>query len=180
MWITIYHAYSVNSLLVIANMQFISDWHSPGKNNCTEPNHTHNAVDTNIIGTTARLGRVTPLARPWSLYKSDAERRFLEFWVQMARSRSMTPFSIPAERIPRCIFGANLVIPAQNHYKLLRGITRCLWILNQNGQNDLEVSGSVTPIFNTSPDCPRVYVWCTFVDSSPNLWPVFKRTSRIS
>ena len=28
------------------------------------------------------------------------------------------PFSIPAERITRCIFGANLVVLAQIHYKL--------------------------------------------------------------
>ena len=28
------------------------------------------------------------------------------------------PFSMPTERIPRCIFGANLVILAQIHYKL--------------------------------------------------------------
>ena len=33
----------------------------------------------------------------------------------------MTPFSTPAERIPRCMFVANLVIPAQMYDKLSGG-----------------------------------------------------------
>ena len=46
------------------------------------------------------------------------------------------PFSIPAERIQRCTFGANLVILAQINCKLSRGKTKFPRILNQNGQHD--------------------------------------------
>ena len=54
------------------------------------------------------------------------------------RSRSMTPFSIPAERIPKCILGANLVILAQIHYRLSCRQAKLPRIPSQNGQNDLE------------------------------------------
>ena len=46
-------------------------------------------------------------------------------------------FSIPPERIPRCIFGANYVILAQIHYKLCRQ-PKFHRIPSQNGQNDIE------------------------------------------
>ena len=48
------------------------------------------------------------------------------------------PFSIITERIPRCIFGANLVILSQIHYKLSRRQAKFPKILSQNGQNDLD------------------------------------------
>ena len=48
------------------------------------------------------------------------------------------PLSIPAERIERWIFGANLVIVAQIHYKVLRGQAKFPRILRQDGQNDIE------------------------------------------
>ena len=48
------------------------------------------------------------------------------------------PFSIPAVRIPRCIFGANLVNLGYIHQKLSRGQAETPRILSQNGQNDLE------------------------------------------
>ena len=47
-------------------------------------------------------------------------------------------FSITAERMPRCIFGANFVTLAQIHYKLSRKQTKFPIILSQNSQNDLE------------------------------------------
>ena len=46
------------------------------------------------------------------------------------------PFSIPAESIPGCMFGANLVIPAQIYDELLGGQAEFSRILSQNGQND--------------------------------------------
>ena len=48
------------------------------------------------------------------------------------------PFLILAERIPRYIFGANLVILAQIHYKLSCRQAKFPRFLCQNGQNDLE------------------------------------------
>ena len=48
---------------------------------------------------------------------------------------------ITAERIPRCIFGANLVILAQIHYKLSNGQAKFPRILCQNGHKDLEGHG---------------------------------------
>ena len=55
------------------------------------------------------------------------------------------PFSIPAERIPRCIFGANLVILAQIHHKLSQWQAKFPRILRQNGQNYLEGQGQWPP-----------------------------------
>ena len=48
------------------------------------------------------------------------------------------PFSIPAESIRGCIFGANLVILAQIYDELSCGQVEFPRILSQNGQNDLE------------------------------------------
>ena len=48
------------------------------------------------------------------------------------------PFSITAERNPRCKFGANLVILAQIPYKLSCGQAKFPRILSQKGQNNLE------------------------------------------
>ena len=51
------------------------------------------------------------------------------------------PCSISAVRIPRCIFGENLVILVQIHKKSSRGQAEILIILSQNSQNDLEDQG---------------------------------------
>ena len=55
------------------------------------------------------------------------------------------PFSIPAESIPGCMFGANLVILAHIWDKLLCGQTKFPRILSQNGQNGLEDQGQWPP-----------------------------------
>ena len=55
--------------------------------------------------------------------------------------RTMSPFSIPAECIPGCMLGANLVILAQIYDKLSRGQAKLTGILSQNGQNDLQGQG---------------------------------------
>ena len=95
--------------------------------------------------TRAHLGCVTPLGQLRSVYKSNIERHFLEFWGKMVKwpwwSISMTPFSISAERKPRGIAGANLVILAQIYYKLSCKQAKFTRILHQNGQNDLEDQG---------------------------------------
>ena len=66
--------------------------------------------------------------------------QFLELkrWPQPEGQNQWPPFSIPAERMPRCIFGANLVILAQIHYKLSWRQDKFPRILSQNGQDDLE------------------------------------------
>ena len=47
-------------------------------------------------------------------------------------------FSIPDKSIPRCMFGANLVIPAHICDELLHGQAEFPKILSQICQNDLE------------------------------------------
>ena len=89
------------------------------------------------------------------------------------RSRSMTPFSIAAGRIPRCIFRVNLVILAQIHYNLSRGQAKFPEILSQNGRNDLEGHGQWHPFSIPAESIPG---WCEFGDSSSNLWRVIVQT----
>ena len=86
------------------------------------------------------------------------------------------PFSIPAARILRCIFGESSSNP-------LKVIGRT----SQNSQNSESKwpkwpwrSRSMTSIFNTSLKYPRMHVWCKFGDCSPNLRWVMTQTSRIS
>ena len=50
-------------------------------------------------------------------------------------------FLIPAESIPRCMFGANLVILAQIFDDLSHGPPEFPRIQSQNGQNDIEGQG---------------------------------------
>ena len=93
--------------------------------------------------TRARLERVIiVLGRPRSVYKSNIECSFLsptKWWPNDLEGQGQwPPFSIPAERIPRCIFAANLVILAQIHYKFSHRQAKFPRILSQNGQNDLE------------------------------------------
>ena len=65
----------------------------------------------------------------------------------LERQGQFLSFSIPALRIPRCTFGANLVILAQIHLKLSRRQAKFPKTLSQNGQNDLEGQGQ-WPIFS--------------------------------
>ena len=57
------------------------------------------------------------------------------------------PFSIPAESITVCMFGAILMILAQIYDELSRGQAEFPGILNQNGQNGLEGQGR-WPLFS--------------------------------
>ena len=66
----------------------------------------------------------------------------------------MTPFSILPIRIPRCIFGANLVILAQICNELLHGQVEFPRIQCQNGQNDLEGQGQWPPFSITAESVP--------------------------
>ena len=55
------------------------------------------------------------------------------------------PFSTIPKRIPRCIFGVNLVILAQICDELSHRQAKFPRILSQNGQNDLEGQGQWPP-----------------------------------
>ena len=154
--------------------------------------------------TGARLGRVTPLGQPWSVYKSDVECRFLSRNGQMTLKVKVNdfhfqyylsldaylvilaqiceelsngqakfprilsqnghtdlegqgqwlPFSITAEIIPGCMFGANLVILARICDELSHGQAEFPRILSQNGQNDLEGQGQWPPFSITVESIP--------------------------
>ena len=70
----------------------------------------------------------------------------LKWWPNDFEGQGQRPiFSIPAESIPGCMFGANLVILAQICDELLRGQAEFPRILTQNGQNDLEGYGQWPP-----------------------------------
>ena len=69
------------------------------------------------------------------------------------------------------MFGANLVILAQICDELLCGQAKFPRILSQNDQNDIEGHArSMTSIFDTTQEYPKMHVWFKFGDSSPNLW----------
>ena len=67
-------------------------------------------------------------------------------------------FSIPAESIPWCKFGAHLEILAQIYDELSRGQAKILRVLSQNGQNDIEGQGQ-WPLF---PIPTKNISWCMF------------------
>ena len=96
---------------------------------------------------------------PWLAYISIQERWWMPFlelkWPNDHEGQGQwPPFSITAERIPRCIFGANLVIPAQIHYQLLHGEAKFPRILSQNGQNDLEGQSQWPPFSRLAESIP--------------------------
>ena len=67
-------------------------------------------------------------------------------------------FSIRDKGITRCMFVANLVIPAQICVELLRGPAKFPIILSQNGQNELEGQGQ-WPLFSIPTES---IPWCMF------------------
>ena len=109
------------------------------------------------------------MAKPWrsrsmaSIFNTSWENPKIHIWckfgdsnsnplqVIMEKSRNgqndpegqgqWPPFSIPAETIPGCMFGANLVILAHIYDELSRGQAKFPRILSQNGQTDLEGQG---------------------------------------
>ena len=126
---------------------------------------------------------IIPLGRPRSVYKSGVESCFLESWFEMAkwpwRSRPMILYSISVKRISKCIFGANLVILAQIHFKLLHRNPNFLefWVKWPKWPWRWR---SMILIFNNSQEYHRMHVWCKFGNFSSNMWWVIVRTSRIS
>ena len=90
---------------------------------------------------------------PWPAKISIQEwhwKPFLEILIRNGQIKGQWPlYSIPVKRISRCIykFGANLVILAQIHFKLLHGKAKFPRILSHNGQNDLKGEGQ-WPLFS--------------------------------
>ena len=77
------------------------------------------------------------------------------------------PFSIPAESIPGCMFGANLVILAQIYDELLWGQAKFPRILSQNGHNDLEGHGQWPPFSIPADSIPRCMFGTNLVIPAP-------------
>ena len=117
-----------------------------------------------------------------SVYKIDVECYSLDFSVEMAkwssRSRSMTLIFYTTESIPRCILGAYFVILAQI-IQVIVWTSQIYWNFEPKSPKWPWRSWSMTPIFNTRWEYPRMHVWCKFGDTSPNLWWVIMRTSQI-
>ena len=130
-------------------------------------------------------------SRPKPICKGDVECRFFEFGVEMAKwpwgSRS---FSMPAERIPKCILGSNLVLLAKNPLQVILRTSLMPKLLGQKGQNDLEGQGQWHPFSILGENilrclwlghetmvcavCLSIFLcifWCKF-DTSSNLWRV--------
>ena len=132
--------------------------------------------------TRACLGRVSPLGRPRSVYKSNVECSFLSrnngqmIW----RSRPMTPIFNTSREYPTmhawCQFGD----PSPNLWWVIARRSRISYNSKSKWPKWPWRSRSMTSIFNTSRVYPRMHVWCKFGDSSPHLGRVIVRTSRIS
>ena len=87
-------------------------------------------------------------------------------------------FSIPAQSIPGCMFGANLVILAQICEDLLTGQIKFPEILSQNSQNDLEAQGQWPSFSIPDKSIPICMFGANLV--IPSQICVILRTSRIS
>ena len=90
---------------------------------------------------------------------SHKQAEFPTILSQMAKNdfeghRQWAPFSIPAESIRKCMFGAHLVILAQIYDDLLHGQAEFPRIRSQNGQNDLEGEGQWPPFLIPAESIP--------------------------
>ena len=115
-------------------------------------------LSCSVTITRARLRHVTPLGRPRSVYESDVEFLEVKWPKDLEGEGQWPPFSITAEKIPGCIFGANLVTLSQSHNMLLHGQAEFPIIVSQNGQNDLEGHGQWPPFSISTKSVP----WCMF------------------
>ena len=123
------------------------------------------------------MRHIIPIGRPRWVYKSDVKCSFLESWFLESdlkwpndlEGQDQWPlYSKPVWRISRRIFGTNLMILVQIHYKVLHGQAKFPRILSQNGQNYLECQGQWPLILNNSWEYPMMHTWHKFGDSSPN------------
>ena len=90
------------------------------------------------------------------------------------------PVSIPAESIPGCMLGANLVILAQIYDELLRGQAKFPRILSQNGQNDLEGQGQWPPVSIPAESIPGCMFGANLVILAQIYDELIAQTSQIS
>ena len=120
----------------------------------------------------ACLGHVAPLGRPKSVYKSNIEYSFLsrndgQMTLKVKFNYSHFQYQLRESQ------DAYLVIPAQIHYKKKKK-KKSKW------PKWCWRSRSMTSIFNTSGEYPRMHVWYKFGDYSPNLRRFVAHTSQIS
>ena len=133
------------------------------------------------IGTTrARLGRLEPLGRPRSVYNSDVECRFVSWNDPMASKVKVNAsyFNTRCENPNMhicCKFGDS----NSNSLQVIARTSRNSWNSATKWPQWPCKSRSMTSIFNTNREYPRMHVWCKFGDSRPNLWRV-AWTSQIS
>ena len=97
----------------------------------------------------------------------------MKWWPNLEGQGQWPPFSITAERIPRYIFRANLLILAKTHYKLSRRQSKIPRILSQNGQNDLEGQGQWPPFSILAESIPG----CMFGANLVILAPIYDEIS---
>ena len=90
------------------------------------------------------------------------------------------PFSIPAESIPGCVLGANLVILAHICDELSRVQAEFPIILSHNGQNDLEGQGQWPPFSIPVEGIPWCMLGANLVILAQICDRVITRTSRVS
>ena len=124
---------------------------------------------TNLYKST--LGNVTTLGRPASIsiHVRATLNAISKLPNDLADKGQWPPYSIPVKIISRCIFGANLVILAQIHYKLLHRQVNYPRILSQNGQNDIGGQGR-WPLFSIPTESiPGCMFGAHFGDSRSNL-----------
>ena len=92
-------------------------------------------IDKNTLGMWNTLGRLdcSIQERRWTPIFFNSETK----WPDDIEGQGQWPsFSIPVGRIPRCIFGANLVILAQIYYKLSHGQGKIPRSRNSLGKKD--------------------------------------------
>ena len=120
----------------------------------------------------SRFGRCST---PWP---SVQERHWMPFceskWPNDLEGQGQwPPFSIPADNIPECMFGANFVVVAQIYDELSHGQAEFPSILSQNGQNDLEGQGPWPPFSIPAESIPG----CMFGSNLKSLAQIYDELS---
>ena len=148
---------------------------------------TSNGVGTSVnllalILTWLKKSTFGTCSTSWPAYISIQEQRWMQFlesewWPNDLKGQGQwLPFSIIAKRITRCIFGDS----SSNLEQVIIQTSQ----ISKNSKSKWHKwswrSTSMTSIFNTSWEYPRMHVWCKFGDSSPNLRRDIMQTSRIS
>ena len=140
---------------------------------------TSNISRTLVSNTRARLGRVAPLGQPRSVYKSDVECRFVSWNGQMTMKVTVNASHFQYQlRETQDTYSVLFFILAQIHKKLLHWQDEIPEIWSKWPKLPWRLR-SMTSIFNTLQEYPRMHVWCKFGNCSPNLWRVTDKSNFI-